>query len=139
MTTLEPLPLWLDSIELEHYGFSDWRFLVRGNDTPSLIPGSPAYGATLQLVEEEGRELLELEKMTDDEEIAYVRKFGADYLFEQLGMQAVEQDLLAFGQNGLTSYSNSSPLMAIAIVYLLIAIPITQLVAWMERRQQKAR
>lgn len=60
-------------------------------------------------------------------------------LLSVIGMQAVEQDLLAFGQNGLTSYSNSSPLMAIAIVYLLIAIPITQLVAWMERRQQKAR
>ena len=34
--------------------------------------------------------LLELEKMTDDEEVAYVRKFGADKLFQQLGMQAVE-------------------------------------------------
>jgi hypothetical protein len=36
--------------------------------------------------------LLELEKMTDDEEIAYVRKFGADHLFEQLGLQAVEYE-----------------------------------------------
>ena len=60
-------------------------------------------------------------------------------LLSVIGMQAVERDLLAFGQNGLTTYSNSSPLMAIAVVYLLIAIPITQLVAWMERRQQKAR
>ena len=60
-------------------------------------------------------------------------------LLSVIGMQAVEQDLLAFGQNGLTTYGNSSPLIAIAIVYLLIAVPITQLVAWMERRQQKAR
>ncbi|QCX29090.1 amino acid ABC transporter permease [Nocardioides jishulii] len=60
-------------------------------------------------------------------------------LLSVIGMQAVERDLLAFGQNGLTTYANSSPLMAVAIVYLLIAIPITQLVAWMERRQQKAR
>lgn len=60
-------------------------------------------------------------------------------LLSVIGMQAVERDLLAFGQNGLTTYANSSPLIAIALVYLLISIPITQLVAWMERRQQKAR
>jgi len=60
-------------------------------------------------------------------------------LLSVIGMEAVERDLLAFGQNGLTTYANSSPLIAIALVYLVIAIPITQLVAWMERRQQKAR
>ncbi|MFC6694786.1 amino acid ABC transporter permease [Nocardioides daphniae] len=60
-------------------------------------------------------------------------------LLSVIGMQALDRDLTAFGQNGLTTYANSSPLMAIAIVYLLIAVPVTQLVAWMERRQQKAR
>ncbi len=60
-------------------------------------------------------------------------------LISVAGMQAVERDLTAFGQNGLTTYSNASPLLAIAVMYLLISLPITRLVAWMEKRQRRAR
>lgn len=36
--------------------------------------------------------LTESEKMTDDEEVAYVKKFGADRLFEVLGFENRESD-----------------------------------------------
>lgn len=36
--------------------------------------------------------LTESEKMTDDEEVAYVKKFGADQLFEVLGFENRESD-----------------------------------------------
>lgn len=60
-------------------------------------------------------------------------------LISVIGMQAAEMDLTAFGQNGLTTYSNATPLLATAVFYLLISLPLTQLVAWMERRQKRAR
>ncbi|GAB3765296.1 polar amino acid transport system permease protein [Nocardioides ginsengisegetis] len=55
-----------------------------------------------------------------------------------VGMQANQVELTSFGQNGLTTYANASPLLAIALVYLVISIPATQLVAHLERRQQRA-
>jgi len=55
-----------------------------------------------------------------------------------VGMQADQVELTSFGQNGLTTYANASPLLAIALVYLVISIPATQLVAHLERRQQRA-
>ncbi|MCJ1307950.1 Galactosylgalactosylxylosylprotein 3-beta-glucuronosyltransferase 2 [Agyrium rufum] len=36
--------------------------------------------------------LLTIERMTDDEEIAYVQKFGAERLFQELGLQARESE-----------------------------------------------
>jgi polar amino acid transport system permease protein len=55
-----------------------------------------------------------------------------------VGAQAHQLDLTAFGQNGTIEFSNSAPLLAIALVYLAIALPLTQLVAWLERRQMRA-
>jgi polar amino acid transport system permease protein len=55
-----------------------------------------------------------------------------------VGMQADQVDLTAFGSNALTTYANASPLLAIALVYLIIGIPASQLVAYLERRQQRA-
>lgn len=55
-----------------------------------------------------------------------------------VGMQAKQVELTSFGQNGLTTYANASPLLAIALVYLVISIPASQLVAFLERRQQRA-
>ncbi|HYF74404.1 MAG TPA: amino acid ABC transporter permease [Nocardioides sp.] len=54
-----------------------------------------------------------------------------------VGMQYDEVELTSFGQQGLNTYSNASPLLAIALVYLAISIPASQLVAHLERRQQK--
>jgi polar amino acid transport system permease protein len=56
-----------------------------------------------------------------------------------VGAQASQVDLTAFGQNNMTTYANSAPLLAIALVYLAITLPLTQLVAALERRQQRAR
>jgi polar amino acid transport system permease protein len=54
-----------------------------------------------------------------------------------VGMQADQVELTSFGQNGLTTYANATPLLAIAMCYLVISIPASQLVAHLERRQQK--
>lgn len=55
-----------------------------------------------------------------------------------VGAQAHQVDLAAFGQNNTITYANSAPMLAIALVYLAIALPLTQLVAWLERRQMRA-
>lgn len=59
-------------------------------------------------------------------------------LLSVVGFQQNQQELTSFGQAGLSTYSNSTPLIAIALVYLVIAVPLTQLVAYLERRQQRA-
>ncbi len=60
-------------------------------------------------------------------------------LLSVVGMQAVDMDLTSFGQNGLTTYSNATPLFMAAIMYLAISLPLTRVVAWLEKRQQRAR
>jgi polar amino acid transport system permease protein len=59
-------------------------------------------------------------------------------LISVLGMQANQVDLTQFGRNNLNTYVSPTPLIAIAVVYLVISIPLTQLVSWLERRQQRA-
>jgi polar amino acid transport system permease protein len=59
-------------------------------------------------------------------------------LLSLVGMQYDQVDLTQFGRNGLNTYASATPLIAIAVVYLVISIPLTQLVAWLERRQQRA-
>lgn len=54
-----------------------------------------------------------------------------------VGMQYNEVELTSFGQQNLISSSDASPLLAIALVYLVISIPASQLVAFLERRQQR--
>jgi len=55
-----------------------------------------------------------------------------------VGMQANQVELTSFGQQGLVNSANASPLIAIAVVYLIISIPASQLVAFLERRQMRA-
>lgn len=55
-----------------------------------------------------------------------------------VGMQYDQVELTSFGTNNLNTYANPSPLLAVALVYLVISIPSSQLVAFLERRQQKA-
>jgi polar amino acid transport system permease protein len=54
-----------------------------------------------------------------------------------IGMQYDQVELTTFGTNNLNTYSNASPLLAVALVYLVISIPASQLVAHLERRQQR--
>jgi polar amino acid transport system permease protein len=56
-----------------------------------------------------------------------------------VGMQAGQVDLTSFGQNNVNTLSNPSPLLAIALVYLAIALPMTRLVAYLESRTKRAR
>lgn len=60
-------------------------------------------------------------------------------LLGAVGMLATQQELTEFGRSGLTSYANPTPLIAICAFYLIISIPVSQLVAWLERRQQRTR
>lgn len=55
-----------------------------------------------------------------------------------VGMQADQVELTSFGQANLVTSANASPLIAIALVYLAISIPSSQLVAYLERRQMRA-
>ena len=56
-----------------------------------------------------------------------------------VGMQIDERELTTFGRAASTTYGNSTPYIAIAVFYLVITLPLTQLVAWLERRQRRAR
>ena len=56
-----------------------------------------------------------------------------------VGMQADQVELSAFGQNNTVSFANASPLLAVALFYLVVTLPMTRLVAALERRQQRAR
>jgi polar amino acid transport system permease protein len=49
------------------------------------------------------------------------------------------KELMKFGQDIMSNTFNGTPLTVIAIMYLVITIPLTQLVAWMERRQAATR
>ena len=56
-----------------------------------------------------------------------------------VGMAAGARELATFSRDGLVTYGNSTPLLMAAVMYLIITLPLTQLVAYMERRTQAAR
>jgi polar amino acid transport system permease protein len=56
-----------------------------------------------------------------------------------IGVAANQRELTTLARDELSLTSNSTPLIAAAVMYLVITLPLTQLVAWMERRQQRAR
>jgi polar amino acid transport system permease protein len=60
-------------------------------------------------------------------------------LISIVGMQAYQLDLTAIGRNGLTTYANATPLIVTAVGYLVITLPLTRLVAWLEARQRRTR
>lgn len=60
-------------------------------------------------------------------------------LLSIVGLQFNQVDLTSFGQNNVNTLSNPSPLLAIALVYLAIALPLTRLVAYLESRTKRAR
>lgn len=59
-----------------------------------------------------------------------------------VGMQAGERELTTLAKDMMTSgptAGTSTSLVQAALLYLAITLPLTQLVAWLEKRQQRAR
>jgi polar amino acid transport system permease protein len=56
-----------------------------------------------------------------------------------LGVAASERELTTFSRDAVTTNQDSSPLLAAAVLYLIITLPLTRLVARLERRTQRAR
>jgi polar amino acid transport system permease protein len=56
-----------------------------------------------------------------------------------VGAAASQRELTTFARDELTSTSNGTPLIAAAIMYLIITLPLTRLVARLERRTARAR
>lgn len=60
-------------------------------------------------------------------------------LFFVLGTTPASKELTKFAQDLLTSESNSTPLTVVAVAYLVITLPLTQLVRQLEKRNAKTR
>lgn len=56
-----------------------------------------------------------------------------------LGTTDQTEELVKFGRDALFSTADSTPLVVVAAVYLLITLPLTRLVALLERRARRAR
>ena len=56
-----------------------------------------------------------------------------------VGAAANQRELTTFARDELTSTSNGTPLIAAAIMYLIITLPLTRLVARLEKRTARAR
>jgi polar amino acid transport system permease protein len=55
------------------------------------------------------------------------------------GMALQDRELTTFARDAVSTTSNSTPLTIAALMYLAVTLPLTQLVAKLERRTQKAR
>jgi len=55
-----------------------------------------------------------------------------------LGTTEETIELAKFGRDAVADTFNGTPLVAVALVYLAITIPLTRAVAWLERRQKRA-
>lgn len=60
-------------------------------------------------------------------------------LIQIAGVGLGQRELTNFANDQLNQTGNSTPLIAAAVLYLIITLPLTQLVAYLERRTQKAR
>jgi polar amino acid transport system permease protein len=60
-------------------------------------------------------------------------------LLSVIGFTVGQRELTALASDNLNANANSSPLIAAALIYLVITLPLTQLVAWLERRGQRGR
>lgn len=60
-------------------------------------------------------------------------------LIQFLGFAVAQRELTALASDNVNQYANASPLLAAAVFYLIITLPLTQLVAWMERRGMRSR
>ena len=55
------------------------------------------------------------------------------------GMALQDRELTTFARDSVSTTSNSTPLVIAGLMYLVVTIPLTQLVAYMERRMQRSR
>ncbi|MDX1620362.1 MAG: amino acid ABC transporter permease [Nitriliruptorales bacterium] len=60
-------------------------------------------------------------------------------LFFVLGFTPANKELTKFGRDILSTRANATPLIVAGIMYLVVTIPLTRLVAALERRQARAR
>lgn len=60
-------------------------------------------------------------------------------LFFVLGTTVVTKELTKFGRDLMNTTFNGTPLIVIALVYLIITLPMTRLVAQLEKRAARAR
>lgn len=60
-------------------------------------------------------------------------------LLAVLGTTPISRELTKFGRDSVGSNLNMTPLVVVGALYVLITIPLTQIVARLERRQQRAR
>ena len=60
-------------------------------------------------------------------------------LLALIGVAFADRELTTFARDEVVTTANSTPLVAAAVMYLVITLPLTQLVSALERRQQKAR
>lgn len=54
------------------------------------------------------------------------------------GSTPLTEELTTFTRDEIQQFGNATPLLMAAMLYLLFTIPLTRLVAWMERRRGKA-
>lgn len=55
------------------------------------------------------------------------------------GFALEARELTTFARDGMSTNNNSTPLIVAGVMYLVITIPLTRLVAYMERRMQRSR
>ncbi|TJY64087.1 amino acid ABC transporter permease [Arthrobacter sp. CAU 1506] len=55
------------------------------------------------------------------------------------GMALNQRELTTFARDGVSQYANATPLVAAALMYLIITLPLTQLVARLEKRNKRGR
>lgn len=60
-------------------------------------------------------------------------------LLSVVGAQASERELTTYARDMMSGAANPTPLIAAAVMYLIITLPLTRLVARLEKRQQRAR
>lgn len=60
-------------------------------------------------------------------------------LVQVAGVGLGQKELTNFSSDALNTTSNATPLVVAAALYLIITLPLTQLVAYLERRTKKAR
>ena len=60
-------------------------------------------------------------------------------LLAAIGVTAGQRELTTYARDMMNTYSDATPLLMAAVFYLIITLPMTRLVAALERRQQRAR
>jgi polar amino acid transport system permease protein len=56
-----------------------------------------------------------------------------------VGLALTERDLTTFARDSVTNQANATPLVVAALMYLVITLPLTQLVAKLERHNKRGR